>query len=255
MIPPLLEAPLLFLIGICVGSFLNVVIYRLPRGMSLIHPRSRCGFCGSSISALRNIPLASFLLSGGACEACGYRYSSRYFWIELFGGLIALVLYSIYGWSFEWVLYFSFAATLLALSVIDIDFFIIPDSMSIGAMVVTLAIAALPLTDHPLNLMSSLMGAGVGMGGFYLLSRLFYFIRHEEGLGLGDVKLMGFVGAMLGVEGVFITVMVGSFLGLFVSILSAGGLSKAKNKPFPFGPSLSIGAFSALMGLERLLPF
>lgn len=246
----LFEALFVVSIGLCLGSFLNVVIVRLPRGKSLISPGSRCGFCRSALKWYTNIPLLGFLRSGGSCSKCGVRYSSRYFWVELLTAALFLGLWSVHGWSQLTVLYCIFAAAIIAMSFIDIEFRIIPDAISLGGCAVALILSALSVPDYPLTLVESIVGVAIGYGLFWVLSRSFYFLTQEVGLGEGDLKLMAFIGAVVGIKGVITTVLVGSILGTLVGLISLFILKKSRRFPIPFGPFLGMGALVHVMRLD-----
>jgi len=265
LMPRDIEFIFAFLIGICIGSFLNVVIIRLPRGRSLVQPSSRCGVCRSSIPRWMNLPLVSFVLSGGSCFKCGAPFSARYFWVELLSGVLAMASLSLYGFTITALIVFAFVAVLIALSFIDFDFRIIPDELSLGswAVVLILVLAGFhkPEFIYPEAFLKMQFGLGafwqsliaslIGYGLFWVMSRLFYFIRKEEGLGGGDIKLMGLVGAMLGLEGIIICVLVGSLLGATYGgsrILFARG---TRHTAIPFGPFLAFGALVSVLHLDR----
>jgi len=254
------------LLGLCLGSFLNVLIIRLPRGRSIWSPGSRCGFCRSPIKAWRNIPLISFLLNRGMCGSCGHPYSFRYFFIELLMGVLSVGVWSMYGWTALTAALILFVALLVAISFIDLDFRLIPDELSLGGWAVALLAIAFGFTSFPLyssDLLSEAWGLGslaqaivsslFGFGIFFILSRVYYLLRGEEGLGGGDVKLMGLVGAVLGLQGVLTTILIGSLLGSFLGIFLVLKGGKTRHFPIPFGPFLALGALAAVFRLDALI--
>jgi leader peptidase (prepilin peptidase) / N-methyltransferase len=242
-----MESVLAFVLGACVGSFLNVVIHRLPRGESLVSPRSRCPSCETTIAWYDNLPILSWLLLRGRCRRCGTGISFRYPLVELLTGLVALALHARLGYSLEFLVAFYFACTLLAIAYIDLDFQIIPDVLSLPGVVVGLAAA--PLL-HPGSWLDAIRAAALGalLGGGILFAVAWTYERAtgREGMGGGDVKLLAMVGAFLGWQGVLLTLLLGSLVGsaIGVSIMIARG-ADAK-LAIPFGPFLSIGAFVAL---------
>ena len=251
-LPEAFQFIFIFCIGLCIGSFLNVAIVRLPRGRSLISPSSRCGFCKSSLKPWMNIPVLSFMLSGGQCSHCGYAYSFRYTIVELLTGILFLSLYSMYGWSMDCLIFSLFASVLVVMSFIDLEFRIIPDAISLGGWAVALILSLIQIPHYPIDFLPSLLGSLAGFVGFWSLSRLYYLVNLEEGLGGGDVKLMGFIGAVIGIKGVVTTILVGSFLGSLIGILFMIFFKKTKRFPIPFGPFLAIGALAALFQLDRI---
>lgn len=242
---------LLSVLGLCVGSFLNVVIIRLPRGRSIQAPSSRCGFCRSPIPYWMNIPVLSFLWSGGACVSCGHRFSSRYLFVELLTAFLFGAVASIYGWTALTFLYCSFVAALIAMTFIDLELRIIPDLISIGGWAIALLLSLLQISWYPIGLVESIVGSLVGYLTFWIVSRGFYFVTHEEGLGGGDIKLMGFVGAVLGWKGAVSTIVVGNLLGLVVGLIAIFFFQKTRRSPIPFGPFLAMGSLIHLFKLDE----
>jgi leader peptidase (prepilin peptidase) / N-methyltransferase len=249
--PDWLQALFSFVFGLCIGSFLNVVIFRLPRSKSIVHPSSRCGFCKCSISPWMNIPLLGFFFSRGLCSKCGTPFSSRYPMVEFLTGMLFVAVWAQYGWSLAGVVFWLFVSVLIAMSFIDLDFRIIPDRLSIGGWAIAICLAALQHPEYPITLMQAVIGSAVGYGSFFLLSHLFYFLTHEEGLGGGDVKLMGLIGAVTGIEGALTSVMVGAFLGSIVGVFFIVALKKTKQFPIPFGPFLAVGSLVSVFRLDE----
>lgn len=247
---PALQFFIIFGLGLCIGSFLNVVIVRWPRRGSILRPGSRCGFCRSSIPGWANIPVLSFLATGGSCVKCGHAYSIRYPLVELTTAVMFLVVWSLYGWSFSTVLFCGFSAALIAMSFIDIEFRIIPDEISLGGWALALFVAALPLKSEHLLFSEALGASLVAAGSLWILSRAYYWIRGEEGLGGGDIKLMGFVGALLGYEGVLTTLLVGAALGGLIGLVWILVFRRSRYFPIPFGPFLALGAWVRVLGLD-----
>jgi len=249
---PLMQMGVLWVGGLCVGSFLNVVIVRVPRGESIRLPSSRCGTCRSSLAWWMNIPVFSFLLTGGCCLHCGMAYSSRYPVVEALTAVLFFSVWTIHGWTFTSLLFCSFSAALLAITFIDLEFRIIPDSLSIGGWLIALALAALSIPGYPIDFVSSVVGSLVGFGSFWLLGRLYYWLTYREGLGGGDVKLMGFIGAVIGIQGVVTTILVGSIAGTISAGVYMAFFKKTRHYPIPFGPYLAIGALIVVFGLDRI---
>ncbi len=246
----LLSYCLALALGLCLGSFLNVVIYRLPRGLSIVRPGSRCGFCRSAVAWFSNIPVVSYLWQHGACRTCGHFFSVRYPVVELLLAVFFVVLFSLYGWSNAFALFALFSLALVAASFIDLEFKIIPDEISLGGWAVGLVLAALSVPEFPVTFQEALWASIVGSGFFFLISRLFYLITQEMGLGDGDVKLMGFIGAFLGFEGIMAAAVVGSISGTAVSLFMMKVMGRSRKAPIPFGPFLALGALFPVFGLK-----
>lgn len=242
-----LESVLVFFLGACIGSFLNVVIHRLPRGESLVAPRSRCPACESTIAWYDNLPILSWLVLRGRCRRCGAGISVRYPIVELLTALVAIAVHARLGLTLEGLVAFYFAATLLAIAYIDLDHQIIPDVLSLPGIVVGLVAA--PLL-HPGTWLEALQAAFLGalLGGGILFAVAYGYERMtgREGMGGGDVKLLAMVGAFLGWQGVLLTLLLGSLVGsvIGISIMVARGADS--KLAIPFGPFLSIGAFVAM---------
>jgi len=238
------------LIGTCIGSFLNVVIVRLPRGRSIVSPGSRTFPWRSSIPAYQNIPVLSYLLNFGRDRKSGWFYSIRYLVIEILTPTIFLALYFTHGWSMTALVYALVCSCLIAASFIDLDLRIIPDSLTIGVWFVAILAAAFEAKGYPLDFQSAVFGSIIGYGSFWLLSRSYYWITGEDGLGGADVKLMGFIGAVVGWKGVIVTVLVASLSGALVGLFLMMVYRKGRRFPIPFGPFLAAGAMVSIFRID-----
>ena len=180
----------MFALGAVLGSFYNVLVYRIPRGMSIVSPPSSCPHCGAKIKWYDNIPIVSYLLLRGKCRHCGGRISPRYPLVEAFTGLLAVLCRLRFEDIFSSLIFFVFFSILLVASLIDWDTFVLPDSLTLGGLGFGLVVS---FFRQDFSLKESLFGAFVG-GGFFLLIYLYYTkLRKMEGLGFGDVKLMAFI--------------------------------------------------------------
>lgn len=253
----------LFVFGLCVGSFLNVVIYRLPLGLSIIRPtRSFCPHCQCPIGIFDNIPLVSFALLKARCRHCGASISPRYPLVELLGGVFAVAVALHFGLRPEALFYYAFIAALIAITFIDIDHQIIPNAISLPGIPI-LALAALtqrmpiwyfpPAPTEWAKLMISynippmvlhaLLGILAGGGSLYLVAWVYQALTGKEGMGGGDIKLLAMIGALLGWEGVVFTIFIGSAAGTLAGFaLMAGQRLLDMKLRIPFGPFLALGA-------------
>ena len=247
MIAPGAESVLSFVFGACIGSFLNVVIHRLPRGESLVSPRSRCPECRTTIAWYDNLPLASWLVLRGRCRHCGGKIDARYPIVELLTGLIAFGLHARWGLSLQSLVGFYFACTLLAIAYIDLDFGTIPDVLSLSGLIVGLATSPLLHPEAPVQAIeTAVVGALLGGGLLFTVAWTYERATGREGMGGGDIKLLAMIGAFLGWQGVLLTLLLGSLVGSAIGIslmITRGADAKLA---IPFGPFLSIGAFVAL---------
>jgi len=235
--------------GASVGSFLNVVIFRLPAGKSIVTPPSHCPKCGSKIKIYENIPVLSYLFLKGRCGNCRSSISPRYPLVEALTAAIAVGLWFYYGLSTLLVVRFVFLAGLVAVSFIDFDHKIIPDSLSLGGI----AVGFISSFFTPLGWRSSLYGIALGGGSLLLVSLAYYAVTKREGMGLGDVKLLAAIGAFLGWEAIPFTIFAASLVGSVIGIALSGksGLKYA----IPFGPFLAFGATLYLFFGPQLIKF
>ncbi|MET0619303.1 MAG: A24 family peptidase [Thermoanaerobaculia bacterium] len=238
------------LLGLIVGSFLNVVIHRLPRGESIVSPPSRCPSCGTRVAPFDNVPVLSWIVLGGRCRSCRARISIRYPAIELANGVLwVLVACTAPSWGDAATGAFLTSAC-LALAAIDLDHEILPDWITLPGIAVGLALAFVSVRRTPLE---AVLGAVLGAGGLFLLAFAYEKITGQEGMGLGDVKMLGMVGALLGPAGVVVTVFIASVTGSVVGvswILLKGGGGKTRIR---FGPFLALGAVLAWFVGEPLV--
>ncbi len=232
-----------FAIGAAVGSFLNVVIYRQPRGESVVSPGSHCYACGQPIRWYHNIPIASYLLLRGKCAHCGAPFSPRYMLVELLTGILFTACFLRFGLSGPAFVYMLLCAALVAVFFIDLDHFLIPDVITLPGMAVGLVCALFVL---PLSVMDAALGFAAGFGIFFLLA-----VAVPGGMGGGDIKLMGMLGLFLGLKAVLITIFLGSFIGAVIGLI--GKLFFGKGSKIPFGPYLVAGAIAALFFERKII--
>lgn len=255
-------------LGLLIGSFLNVVIARLPEDRSVVSPPSHCPRCNTPISPRDNIPVVSWVLLRGKCRHCAAPISTLYPTIELLTGVLAAALYLklvpdpraltlAHGAAF--VVYLCFTAMLVAITYIDLRHYIIPDELSIYATPVGVAaMAGLDWLGYPgaIGWKSSVLGALFGAGSLIAIMGLYYLLRRRQGMGWGDPKMLGMIGAFLGVVPalplvVFLAAASASVVGVGALLLRRGqgaGLQTA----LPFGPFLAIGAWITLLHGDEL---
>lgn len=237
----IVEALLCFALGAVIGSFLNVVIVRLPEGRSLTYPPSRCPDCQQNIKFLDNVPILSFFLLKGRCRACGSRISFRYPVVEFMTAFLSMALYLRFGLTPAYGIFLILCSALFAVFWIDLEHMIIPDAITINGAVIGVVSAVAGLIP-PMDWKSSLYGVALGIGVLYIPALIYQKIRGSEGLGGGDIKLLAMIGAFCGPEGVlfviFFSSLAGSVTGLFGMIFRGA----ASTAPIPFGPFLSSSA-------------
>jgi leader peptidase (prepilin peptidase) / N-methyltransferase len=224
--------------GLIVGSFLNVVVYRLPRGESLLHPRSRCPSCGTQLRAIDNIPVVSWVALRGRCAHCGAPVSARYPLVELTTGVLYAAVVATQDDAVRIVLGLLLVTALVPITLIDLDHRIIPNVITGAAAIAALvAIVALD-TDF---LLEAVIAAAAG-GGFFLIAALLY----PRGMGMGDVKLAGVLGLYLGravAPAILIALIAGVVVG--AAIIARKGAKEGRKTAVPFGPFLALGGMVA----------
>jgi leader peptidase (prepilin peptidase)/N-methyltransferase len=231
------------LLGLIVGSYLNVVIHRLPAGESTVLPASHCPKCGATIRALDNLPLVSWLALGGRCRACKAPISPRYPLVELAAGLAFAGAVARFGPSRRAVVAALFSALLVALAGIDFEHYLLPDRITLPGIALGLA-AQLALPDG--SLAKGVAGALVGAGLLLVVAGAWELARGVEGMGLGDVKMLAMVGALVGAAGVVVTLLLGTLLG------SLAGLELLATRRGDFATKLPFGLFLAAGGLVAI---
>ncbi|MEX0324167.1 MAG: A24 family peptidase [Puniceicoccaceae bacterium] len=254
---------LVFVIGACVGSFLNVVIYRMPAGKSVVRPRSQCK-CGKFIAWYDNIPILSWFILRGKCRHCGEKFSFRYPAIELGTALMFLGLWNVGGFpvGLVWIV---FAGMMIPAAFIDLDTMEIPDTFSIGGFIVGIFLSAVVpaihgidptgtfVVDAVLGMREGLVGAFVGSGLILWVALVAEAILKKEAMGFGDVKLMGAIGAFCGWQGAIFAFFGGAVIGCLL-LLICWPLMRSKDEGegnrIPFGPALALGGILYLLAFK-----
>lgn len=247
LVPPFLQIFFSGVLGAVVGSFLSVICYRWPRGMSIVFPNSRSTDFKSPIPWHRNIPVFSYIYFGGRAEHTGRRYSPRYLVLEICSALIFLAIHQVYGWNIMLIYFWILAGILIAASFTDLELKIIPDNLTWGAWGFVLFLALIQSPIMPLTFSESLLGGFVGFGFFYAIMQAYYLVTGEDGMGYGDVKFMGFIGSALGWVAVLEVTIVGALVGLVVGLSLILIYRKGRRYAVPFGPFLAIGALAVIL--------
>ena len=255
-IPEPLATVFVALFALAIGSFLNVVIHRLPLGESVVAPRSRCPGCGTPIAAWQNVPVLSWLLLRGRCASCRARISLRYPLVELLTAVLALVLWRAFGPGAAFAVAAPFALALLVLFFTDWDHQLLPDPVTLGGFATGLALAwwnpFLPGVGWG-RLWSALSGAALGAGVLWGIGAAYTRLRGVEAMGMGDVKMMAMVGAFSGPAGVLFTLFSASIAGALVGIALIPLRGRSMKDTLPFGCFLAPAALAALLWGRRAL--
>lgn len=245
-------------LGLIVGSYLNVVIHRLPRGISTVLPRSRCPGCGAAIRAADNVPVLSWVLLGGRCRACRARISWRYPLIEAATAALFLASFLRFGLSFEAPAAALFSALMLTLAMIDFDHMILPDKLTWPGVALGILLQPLlpwaRLWEGPWGAVAgAAFGALLGAGVLLAVWLGWYLLRKEEGMGLGDVKMLAAIGAFLGWQGVLVSLFFASLSGAVVGLLLMALGRLGAGSKLPFGIFLALGGVIALFFGDPLI--
>lgn len=236
---PSLSLTFFFVLGCLLGSFANVVIVRLPQGENIALPRSFCRSCKNTIKWYHNIPVLSWILLGGKCAYCGAPYSIRYPAIELLMGIaFALTFYST-GYSYTLIEYLYFVFALITCAFIDLDHMILPDKFTLSGIVIGVIGAAI---NPERSLTQSLFGVLMGGGFLWAVAYLYYAFRGREGMGGGDIKLLAWIGAVLGWQSIPVVILLSSVVGSIVGIALAIRTKDGMKYALPFGPFLVAAA-------------
>jgi leader peptidase (prepilin peptidase)/N-methyltransferase len=254
------------LLGLCLGSFLNVCIARMPEDRSVVRPGSACPHCGAAIRWHDNIPILSWLVLRARCRDCGHPISATYPLIEAATGLLVLLVWlqtvpGVHALDAAHLAAFAyrsvFVCMLVGLTFIDIEHHIIPDEFSVYAVPVgVLGALGIGLLEPGLapSWQQSLVGAAVGAGFLLAIAGVYWLIRREEGIGLGDVKLLAMIGAFLGAfPALLLVVLLAGLLGSIVGIAAMVRRGGTLRMALPFGPFLALGALIALFFGQPLL--
>ncbi|MGQ0749917.1 MAG: prepilin peptidase [Betaproteobacteria bacterium] len=265
LVDPVYFAIVAVVLGLCVGSFLNVVIHRLPRMLerqwraecaeltgtglektepyNLLLPRSRCPACGHAISALENIPVASYLALGGRCSSCRARISPRYPVVETLVGLLSGYAAWRFGFSAAAAGALLFCWAMIALAFIDLDTFYLPDSITLLLLWTGLLFNVFAVFT---DLHSAVVGAAAGYVTLWSVFWLYKLVTGKEGMGYGDFKLLAAIGAWLGWKVLPLVILLSSFVGAVIGILLIVLARHQRSMPIPFGPYLAVAAIVAL---------
>ncbi|PKM45825.1 MAG: prepilin peptidase [Gammaproteobacteria bacterium HGW-Gammaproteobacteria-1] len=268
---PLLLAPLSAVLGLVVGSFLNVVVYRLPLMMerawrrdcdelagkallpeerfNLSAPRSRCPHCGHTVTARDNIPVISYLLLRGRCRACGAHISLRYPLVEILTAVLTVVTALHFGFGWQALFAVLLTWSLIALSFIDFDKQLLPDSITLPLLWLGLLLSLFGIyTDSQ----ASIIGAAAGYLSLWSIYHLFRLLTGKEGMGYGDFKLFALFGAWLGWQSLPLIILLSSAVGAVIGISLIMFRGRDRSIPIPFGPYLAIAGWIALLWGEQL---
>ncbi len=253
---------IVFALGASIGSFINVVVYRLPAGLSILYPPSRCPHCLNRLKAYDNVPVLGWLWLRGRCRYCKSRISPRYPIVEFATGLIFVLVFLIFKFSLQTVGYWLFCGWLLALSIIDLDTMTLPSILTKSGLVLGILFQIILAFITQSNWLASvnqlilaIAAAVLGLWMFDAIARIGTIVFRKDAMGAGDAKLAAMMGAWLGWK----YLLLASFIACIAGVVVEGStnlLAQKKikrNQPFPFGPYLALGSAIALLGGEAIL--
>lgn len=243
--PPGFIPACIFLTGLAVGSFLNVCIYRMPRGESIVFPRSHCPSCKTQIRAGDNIPVISYLLLSAKCRHCRNTISPIYPIVEILTGVLLAGVYYKFGLAWQTLIFSIVIPALVVVTMIDLQHKIIPDKITLPGIVFGLAAGT-----YLIGFMNSLTGCFVGGGLLYSIA-----VLSRGGMGGGDIKFMAAAGALLGWEKALMVIFLGAFLGSCVGLPLILMKKKSRKSQIPFGPFLAAGTLIAIFSGNELIRF
>jgi leader peptidase (prepilin peptidase)/N-methyltransferase len=229
-------------LGAMIGSFLNVCIYRIPKGRSIVWPGSACGSCGHTLAWFENIPVVSYAVLRGRCRACRSPISLRYPFVELLTAGMFAGAFWFYGPTVLLVSRLLFGCALIVLFAIDLEYHLLPNVITIPGIVIGFAFSFIT----PPGWVASLIGIAVGGGVLWAIAEGYYRLRHEEGLGMGDVKMLAMIGAFLGWKAVLVTLVLSSLAGAIIGLALMAAQRGTMKFALPFGTFLAIGAVVAM---------
>src|SRR5665648_14275 len=234
---------ILSLLGLIVGSFSNVCIYRIPRNESIIFPASHCPKCHKTIRPFDNIPLLSYILLKGRCRHCKSKISIRYPVVEFLTGLTYLIIYLVYGLTIQTLVYIILSSALIIIAFIDLNQQIINDVISLPGIVIGFVIS---FFVPYISFINSALGVVIGGGIILIIGLAGSVIFKKEAMGGGDVKLAAMIGAFLGWRYIIISLFLGFFLGALAGIFLIMSKIKKREDVIPFGPFIVLGSFITL---------
>lgn len=238
-----------FIFGAVWGSFANVVIYRLPKDESVVKPGSHCYSCKTPIKWYDNIPILSWFILRGRCRACGARFSFRYPLVELIMAGLFTLSYHYVGFSWSLLEYLIFIFGLVVCTFIDFDHMILPDEFTLSGIVLGLVGAAL---NPQREFLDALFGVLMGGGFLWGMAYVYYLLTKQEGMGGGDIKLLAWIGALLGWKAIPFVILAAAIIGSVVGLIAARNQKAGLKTVIPFGPYLALGALMYLFGGETI---
>ncbi len=248
-IPHFFIESIIFIFGLCIGSFLNVCIYRLPKGKSVVTPPSSCRKCGHKLAFWENIPILSYFLLKGRCSKCQERISLKYPLVEFLTGILFLFCFEKFGTSIPFFSAITLSSALVVITFIDLEHKIIPDTISLSGILIGFVFSFfMPNIDW----VDSLLGIILGGGILYLVIWAYYLATKKIGMGGGDIKLLAMIGAFLGWKAIPFIIFISALTGSIVGIIFLTVTRKERDYEIPFGPFLAFASELQLFFGEKI---
>ncbi len=238
-----------FILGALLGSFGNVIIYRLPKGLSVVKPRSHCQGCNQMVAWYDNIPMISWLILRGRCRHCQAQFSFRYFMVELIMAVLFALTFHFVGWSWLLVDDLIFVFGLVVCSFIDLEHMILPDVFTLSGIVIGLIGA---LLNPERYFWEAFAGVMMGGGFLWMTAYIYFLMTKKEGMGGGDIKLIAWIGAVMGWKAIPFVIFSSAVIGTVVGLYMARGQKAGLKTMIPYGPFLAAGAIIYLLGGQTL---
>ncbi|MCS6812647.1 MAG: prepilin peptidase [Cyanobacteria bacterium] len=255
-----LSTVIVFSLGAAIGSFLNVVVYRIPAGQSLVHPPSRCPHCQHTLSPQDNIPVLGWILLRGRCRYCRTAIAWRYPLVEALTGFMFLVVFLQFDWSIQTIRYWLLGSWLLALALIDLDTLTLPDVLIKPGLIVGVvlypwqAYVTAPTTETVVQHgIGAIAGAVVGLWLLDSIRLVASLLMGQEAMGIADPKLAAMIGAWLGVSNLLIALFIACAAGAMLGAVTILLRRRSRRQPIPFGPFLAVGGFVAALWGQSLI--
>lgn len=231
------------------GSFANVVIYRLPKEESVVLPPSHCQKCKAHVKWYDNIPIFSWLILRGRCRQCGEKFSIRYLFVELLTAFLFVLTYHYTGLTWSLLENLIFVFGLIVCTFIDFDHMILPDEFTLSGIAIGVIGAWLNPSRH---IMDAIIGVLAGGGFLWLMAYLYYLFTKQEGMGGGDIKLLAWIGAVLGWKAIPFVIMTSAITGSVIGLYMSRSQKKGLKTVIPYGPYLALGALLYLLGGQSI---
>lgn len=245
---------LLCFLGLIIGSFLNVVIYRWPRNESISYPSSHCVKCNHTIKWYDNIPVISYIFLKGKCRNCFEKISVRYPLVELITGVMFLITYKLTGFNYELIINLSLTIIFIIIIFIDIDHNIIPDTMSLSIFILSIVLIIIKSTNQiEYDYISNIIGFIIGFSSLFLIRFISTAIYKKEAMGFGDVKLFAALGLLLGLQNIILSFIISFVLAALIEVILIGLKYRNRESEIAFGPYLILGSFMAYYYGEQII--